>query len=181
MIHRSYHQGGLTRICLLKFSGNSEQARVEFFPNFFCISLYVLYYRIFQVDILILDSFFSPECCGSRVIFKETIPASPFHRQAVGPGFYVRQGKPLQTDISPPARIIDLRMTESIDETLYVKLEWSAPGDDYDRGKGTPRKKVQSHWQRSLDKTYHLSNCCILSHTPSSSTVAQKLQLVREK
>ena len=27
-------------------------------------------------------------------------------------------------------------MTGTIDDSLYIQLEWSAPGDDYDRGRG---------------------------------------------
>ena len=78
------------------------------------------------------------DCCGSRIPFDETIPASPFQRQTVGPGFYVRQGLPSRLDVAPPSRIIDLRMSEAEDEDpLWIILEWSAPGDDYDRGTGT--------------------------------------------
>ena len=76
------------------------------------------------------------DCCGSQVGFKETIPASPFHRQTVGPAFYVRQGMLARADVSPPSRIIDFKMTGTIDDSLYIQLEWSAPGDDYDRGRG---------------------------------------------
>ena len=75
-------------------------------------------------------------CCGSQVGFSETIPATPFHRQAVGPAFYVRQGMSARADVSPPSRIIDFKMTGTIDDSLYIQLEWSAPGDDYDRGRG---------------------------------------------
>ena len=76
------------------------------------------------------------DCCGSQVGFKETIPASPFHRQTVGPAFYVRQGMSARSDVSPPSRVIDFQMTGTIDDSLYIRLEWSAPGDDYDRGRG---------------------------------------------
>ena len=80
--------------------------------------------------------FIISDCCGSEVGFKETIPASPFHRQIVGPAFYVRQGMSARADVSPPSRIIDFKMTGTIDDSLYIQLEWSAPGDDYDRGRG---------------------------------------------
>ena len=78
----------------------------------------------------------SEACCGSRVRFRETIPASPFHRQAVGPGFYVKQGLSPRTDIAPPSRIFDFRLARAIEASLYVQLEWSSPGGDYDQGKG---------------------------------------------
>ena len=85
---------------------------------------------------------FSTDCCGSQIGFKETIPSSPFHRQTVGPAFYVRQGMSARTDISPPSRVIDFRMTGTIDDSLYIRLEWSAPGDAYDRGRG---KQTHTH------------------------------------
>ena len=79
---------------------------------------------------------FFADCCGSQVGFKETIPATPFHRQTVGPAFYVRQGMSARADVSPPSRVIDFQMTGTIEDSLYIRLEWSAPGDDYDRGRG---------------------------------------------
>ena len=75
-------------------------------------------------------------CCGSRVRFRETIPATPFHRQAVGPGFYVKQGLSPRTDVAPPTRIFDFRLARAIEASLSVQLEWSSPGGDYDQGKG---------------------------------------------
>ena len=75
-------------------------------------------------------------CCGSRVRFRETIPAAPFHRQAAGPGFYVRQGLSPRADVAPPSRIFDFRLARAIEASLYVQLEWSSPGGDYDQGKG---------------------------------------------
>ena len=75
-------------------------------------------------------------CCGSRVRFRETLPSSPFHRQSVGPGFYVKQGLSPRSDIAPPTRIFDFRLARTIEASLYVQLEWSAPGGDFDQGKG---------------------------------------------
>ena len=54
----------------------------------------------------------------------------------MGPAFYVRQGMSARADVSPPSRVIDFQMTGTIDDSLYIRLEWSAPGDDYDRGRG---------------------------------------------
>ena len=79
----------------------------------------------------------SNNCCGSRVRFRETIPSSPFHRQSAGTGFYVKQGLSPRTDIAPPSRILDFRLAKVIKDSLYVQLEWSAPGGDYDKGRGT--------------------------------------------
>lgn len=78
----------------------------------------------------------NPEnCCGSRVEFVETLPTSPFHRQTVGTGFYIKQGISPRTDIAAPSRILDFRVSRIINDSLYVELEWSAPGGDFDKGK----------------------------------------------
>jgi hypothetical protein len=76
------------------------------------------------------------ECCGSDFRFGESIPASPFHRQAVGPAVFVAQGLSSRTDVAPPSRVLDLRMKSVTEDSLYVTLEWSAPGDNYDQGRG---------------------------------------------
>ena len=86
--------------------------------------------------LLYLFLFAADNCCGSRVRYRETIPASPFHRQTVGPGFYIRQGLSPRTDIAPPSRVLDFHVAKIVQDSLYVQLEWSAPGGDYDQGKG---------------------------------------------
>ena len=79
----------------------------------------------------------SGDCCGSRVNFGDTlIPASSFMRQAAGPTFYVKQGLSGRRDVAPPSRVIDFHVSSIVNESLYVELQWSAPGDNYDQGKG---------------------------------------------
>ena len=78
----------------------------------------------------------SSECCGTEFRFGESIPASPFHRQAVGPAVFVGQGLSSRSDVAPPSRVLDLRMKSVAEDSLYVTLEWSAPGDNYDQGRG---------------------------------------------
>ena len=82
------------------------------------------------------------ECCGSAQFFGESIPASPFHRQAVGPAIYVKQGLSPRTDVAPPSRILDLRMKSVTEDSLYVTLEWSAPGDNFDQGRGNYKRRL---------------------------------------
>ena len=53
-----------------------------------------------------------------------------------GPAFYLGRGVPLTTDISPPNRVLDLRLTAAHKDSLAVELAWTAPGGDYDFGKG---------------------------------------------
>ena len=78
----------------------------------------------------------SGDCCGSRVNNGDTIPASSFMRQGAGPTFYVKQGLSGRRDVAPPSRVIDFHVSSIVNDSLYVKLQWSAPGNDYDQGKG---------------------------------------------
>ena len=64
----------------------------------------------------------------------DSIPASSFMRQAAGPTFYVKQG--LRRDVAPPSRVIDFHISSIVNDSLYVELQWSAPGNDYDQGRG---------------------------------------------
>ena len=77
----------------------------------------------------------SEDCCGTAVILSDDpIPASSFMRQAAGPTFYVKQG--LRRDVAPPSRVIDFHVSSIVNDSLYVELQWSAPGNDYDQGRG---------------------------------------------
>ena len=78
----------------------------------------------------------SGECCRSQVNFGDTVPASSFMRQAAGPTFYVKQGLSGRRDVAPPSRVIDFHVSSIVNDSLYVELQWSAPGDNYDQGKG---------------------------------------------
>jgi hypothetical protein len=93
----------------------------------------------FSPSFSVLFFFFADDfedCCGNRVDFGDTIPASSFQRQAAGPAFYVRQGLSGRVDVAPPSRVIDFHVSSVVNDSLYVELEWSAPGDDFDQGKG---------------------------------------------
>ena len=45
-------------------------------------------------------------------------------------------GYSLTRDISPPTRIPDFSLLEQDLSSLSISLSWSAPGGDYDTGKG---------------------------------------------
>ena len=55
-------------------------------------------------------------------------------RIAAGPSFYLGTGVALTSDLAPPCRISDLRQVGVAN--LSVSLEWTAPGGDFDFGKG---------------------------------------------
>jgi len=77
------------------------------------------------------------ECCGSRIEYGNiSAPTGTFQRISAGESFYLAHGYPLTEDISPPCRISDLQMAEVLNETLAIRLDWTAPGGDLDFGKG---------------------------------------------
>ena len=65
------------------------------------------------------------------------MPANTFHRHSAGPRVvYVTKGVAKETDLVAPSRVIDLRLSTLNNNSQYVELEWTAPGDDLDSGKG---------------------------------------------
>jgi len=77
-----------------------------------------------------------PTCCGSSVPHIATIPTGSFSRTIASSSFNINQGVPVGEDPYPPGRITDLRVERQIDSSSEVKLSWTAPGGDYDKGKG---------------------------------------------
>ena len=73
------------------------------------------------------------ECCGSSLPDFYAIPTSPFERVLPGKSFSV-PSKKLNRDSFPPNRITDLRLKSYQNTSLYATLEWTAPGDDFDKG-----------------------------------------------
>jgi len=87
------------------------------------------------------------ECCGSRIAFgNATAPTGAFHRLVAGPAFYLSRGVPLTADLSPPNRVLDLRLTAAHNDSLTVDLAWTAPGGDFDFGKGEMRIFVYNNF-----------------------------------
>ncbi len=113
------------------------------------VFIIALYYFFAAFD---LDS----DCCGRRFPFsrRDSLPAAPFQRQCAGAAFHARQGLSPRSDVAPPGRVLDLRVAgakrgiggrtreEETRRTAeegnedFVRLEWTAPGGDYDQGKG---------------------------------------------
>jgi hypothetical protein len=77
-----------------------------------------------------------PTCCGSTVPHIATIPTGSFSRTIASSSFNINHGVPMGEDPYPPGRITDLRVERQIDSSSEVKLSWTAPGGDYDKGKG---------------------------------------------
>ena len=102
------------------------------------------------ISIILFSDVLTRSCCGSRFFASPSAPAAPFSRRAAGAAFYGRQGisgsrasapggATLATaarDVYPPSRILDFRVSNFVEGSLFVQLEWTAPGGDYDQGKG---------------------------------------------
>lgn len=72
-------------------------------------------------------------CCGSSVPHVHTRRVSPFFRHVVLGVLEVKSSVPFQ-DVTPPSRILDLRV--DVNDTIHqITLRWTAPGDDWDVGR----------------------------------------------
>ncbi|KAK3860859.1 hypothetical protein Pcinc_033121 [Petrolisthes cinctipes] len=80
------------------------------------------------------DSWSSEQsCCGSSLPHVHTRRASPFFRQVTLGVLEVMSPLPFM-DVTPPSRILDLRV--DVNDTIHqITLRWTAPGDDWDVGK----------------------------------------------
>ena len=100
----------------------------------------------YKTELILIFPLDPLNCCGSRLPHPDTIPSAPFKRQTAGSAFYLRQGLSPKVDIAPPSRIMDFHLARMVENSLYVQLEWSAPGGDYDRGKGE-REVISLYWK----------------------------------
>lgn len=76
-----------------------------------------------------------PSCCGSSVPHIATIPTGTFNRHLIGAAFTINRGISMGLDPYPPGRVTDLRVERVVDSSSEIKLSWTAPGGDYDKGK----------------------------------------------
>ena len=111
-------------------------------------------------------------CCGSSMPFSFTVPTTPFTRHALsgsffvqeGSQFYLRQGSPHRNDVYPPSRITDFRLSSYLENSLYVTLEWTAPGNDFDYGKAF-RYEIRCYTNREALREENFTDMGILVHT----------------
>ena len=111
-------------------------------------------------------------CCGSSLPFSFTVPVTHFHRHSLagsffveeGSQFYLRQGSPTRNDVFPPGRITDFQLANYLDNSLYVTLKWTAPGNDYDHGTAF-RYEVRCYTNREALREENFVDMGILVHT----------------
>ena len=111
-------------------------------------------------------------CCGSSLPFSYTVPLTHFSRHTLagsffvkeGSQFYLRQGSPTRNDVFPPSRITDFKLANYLDNTLYVTLKWTAPGNDYDYGQSF-RYEIRCYTNREALRNENFTDTGILVHT----------------
>lgn len=72
-------------------------------------------------------------CCGSSLLYFHSRTALPFQRHLTF-GVLEVVSPPNPRDLTPPSRILDLRV--EVNDTVHeIFLRWTAPGDDWDVGR----------------------------------------------
>ena len=66
----------------------------------------------------------------------EISPIGEFERFSLAGFIDVQSVAPPGSDLHAPSRVIDLKVVEVSHDQGYVRLEWTAVGDDYDVGNG---------------------------------------------
>ena len=72
-------------------------------------------------------------CCGSSLPMLPAIPLEPFTRSTMSASFSTSWPSESR-DVFPPGRITDFKLASTSNSSLFVSLEWTAPGDDYNSG-----------------------------------------------
>ena len=72
-------------------------------------------------------------CCGSSLPTVPAVPLEPFTRSTMSASFSTSWPSESR-DVFPPGRITDFRLASTSNSSLFVSLEWTAPGDDYNSG-----------------------------------------------
>ena len=80
---------------------------------------------------------------GSTFPTIPTVPLDPFRRFSVAPSFhlgsvsenYVSSGLLQRRDSLPPSRITDFKLANYFNNSLFLTLAWTAPGDDFTAGR----------------------------------------------
>ena len=111
-------------------------------------------------------------CCGSTIPFSFTVPTTTFTRQELtgsffveeAAPFYLRQGSPHHQDVFPPSRVTDLRKLHYQDDSLFVTLAWTAPGNDLDYGKAF-RYEIRCYTNREALREENFTEMGILVHS----------------
>ncbi|CAL8087785.1 unnamed protein product [Orchesella dallaii] len=109
-------------------------------------------------------SYDKPTCCGSSVPHISTIPTGSFNRHVIGSSFTVYHGIALGDDPYAPGRVTDLRVERVVDSASEIKLSWTAPGGDYDKGRAA-KYEIRCYTSREALTNDNFSTQGILVHS----------------
>lgn len=89
-------------------------------------------------------------CCGHSLSHVHTRRAAPFLRHVTWGVLEVVSAFPAR-DVTPPSRILDLRV--EVNDTVHeITLRWTAPGDDWDVGRADHYEAVVAlTWREARD------------------------------
>lgn len=82
----------------------------------------------------------------------------------IGSSFAIRHGIPLGEDPYPPGRVTDLRVERVVDSASEIKLSWTAPGGDYDKGKAS-KYEIRCYTSRDALTNENFATQGILVHS----------------
>ena len=90
-----------------------------------------------------LENVTDSTCCGSSLPTQPLIPLESFRRFSTAPSFhlnsvaelYISSGEVQLRDTIPPNRITDFKLANYFNNSLFVTLAWTAPGNDYTEGR----------------------------------------------
>lgn len=87
-------------------------------------------------------------CCGSSLMYFHSRTALPFQRHLTF-GVLEVVSPPNPRDLTPPSRILDLRV--EVNDTVHeIFLRWTAPGDDWDVGRADHYEAVVApRWEEA--------------------------------
>jgi hypothetical protein len=126
-------------------------------------------------------------CCGSTFPTEPTIPLESFRRYSTATSFQLASpvvttddynsgsggnnnnnsrtgGRRQQTDPFPPRRISDFRLANYFNNSLFVTLAWTAPGDDLDGGGPAFRYEIRCFTERAALGEANFAEQGILVH-----------------
>jgi hypothetical protein len=115
------------------------------------------------------------DCCGSSLPTSPVVPLESFRRFSTAPAFYYAPsawsvggnrtgGQTQQRDLFPPNRISDFRLANYFNNSLFVTLAWTAPGDNLTGGGPTFRYEIRCFTDRSALSEVNFAEQGILVH-----------------
>ena len=109
---------------------------------------------------------------GSSLPLEPSVPLEPFTRFSTSPSFYlnsvaqfyISSGKVQKKDTLAPNRITDFRLANYFNNSLFVTLAWSAPGNDFNTNGKAFRYEIRCFTARTSLQEANFNEQGILVH-----------------